>query len=393
MSGPGRAPGWDAQAISEVVGAHYGQMIDLFEAHGWPERGAAMMPARGKRIAAAYGGIEAFVAAHERGLAGNALLNPLAAIEADPPDVWLTSYYGFAPEEWGLLGFAEDYMRRRFLNQSRPGALVVIYGASGAPRHQRLKVLGIQQQSHRIGSKWDFLPPERAAQERANTERWNKWGYAVQVVRAWRIPEESQPTVSEMFPQTYTGRNGMVIGSQGLKVTATEARRILNLDLIETSVWGGADIEASVPGAARAVLAPSRPGPVSQAAYVVREAEGPKHLYILKLEGPADHMLGEAVGDKLIVKVGFSHSPSTRRDAHNKALPECAFRWQVEYSTAASGRTPFPTSGHAKAGEQAMKDRLEFIGRSLGGEFFLADRKALDRAWQEAIATAEGWKP
>ena len=393
MSVTDRRPGWDAKAISEVMTSHYGKLADLFEAHGWPERGAAMMTAQQGRIAATYGGIEAFELAHRQGLAGNPLLNPAAAIDADPPDVWLTSYYSFVPEDWGLLGFTKEYMRQRFLRQSQPGALVVVYGASTALASARRRVLGIQQQSHRTGTKWDFLSPTAAAAERADPQRAEKWTYAVQTIRAWRIPDERQPLVEEIFPETYAGKNGMVIGSQGLKLTPAEARRLFDLDLVETPVWGGYEFEAALPGPARAVLSPSRPGPVAQSAYVVREAEGPKHLYILRLNGRAEHLLDEEVGDALIVKVGFSHSPSTRRDAHNRSLPACAFRWEVEYSTAASGRAPFPSSRHALAGENLLKDNLSKTGRSLGGEFFLVEREALDHAWSDAIKAADAWTP
>ena len=114
---------------------------------------------------------------------------------------------------------------------------------------------------------------------------------------------------------------------------------------------------------------------------------------MLRLHGDADHFLGCGSGGHLIVKVGFSVSPYTRCLAHNRALPACAFAWRVERSTAEQGRDPFPSSRHALAGENAMKELLARDGRSLGGEFFLADTQALDRAWNAAITAAENWKP
>ena len=126
---------------------------------------------------------------------------------------------------------------------------------------------------------------------------------------------------------------------------------------------------------------------------MVREAEGPKHLYILRLHGDADKFLGYGASGHSIVKVGFSVSPQTRCNAHNSALPACAFEWKIEKSTCADGRLPFPSSRHALAGEGEMKKLLAHEGNSLGGEFFLAETASIDRAWKAAIIAAENWNP
>ncbi len=60
-----RAPGWDAKAIAQIAQDKYGGLRQMFEAHEWPERGAAMMPAQQKRVAEAYGSVEAFVEKHK----------------------------------------------------------------------------------------------------------------------------------------------------------------------------------------------------------------------------------------------------------------------------------------------------------------------------------------
>lgn len=53
MREPTRRQGWDAQAIRDIAESHYGGFAQMFEAHGWPERGAQMMPAQGTAIQAA----------------------------------------------------------------------------------------------------------------------------------------------------------------------------------------------------------------------------------------------------------------------------------------------------------------------------------------------------
>ncbi len=412
MKNPERPPGWDAQAIGDIAAKHYGDLVGLYEAHGWPERGQAMMPAQQGHVAREYRTVEAFVAAHANGVEGNATLNPMATITADPPDVWLTSLYGFRPDQWGFLGFTLKRDQTHFLNASRPGALVVIYGAGGAhDAAERWRVLGIQQQSHLTGTKWGFLSPEAADGERIQAQadadkepnaakkaavynkRRDKWQYAVKAVRAWRIPPERRPTIQEFAPESYWPKRGTVIGAQGVKLSPADARRLLDLDIVEVPVYGGAPVEALIPGPAQRILSPSRPGPVSQTGYLVREAEGPKHLYILRLQGHEDHFLGYQADGGQIVKVGFSSSPSTRCDAYSRALPAGAFEWKIEHSTFEEGRNPYPSSRHALAGERVMKNWLDGHGKSLGGEFFLAGRGAIEHAWGAAKEAAEKWKP
>lgn len=319
------------------------------------------------------------------------IMTPLEAIEHDPPNVWLTSFYGFAPRNWGFLGFTIEWMRNRFLRESAPGALVVVYAASGAQPSERGKIIGIQQMGDRVGDAREFMTPKAWAEKQANPDRRDKWNLAVQAVRAWQITPESRMPVKVFAPETYSPGRSQVIGAQGMKLISAEARRILDLDLVEMPVFGGPTIDGFLPGPAREVLRPSRPGPVSQAPHMVREAEGPKHLYVLRLNGNADHLLGRSVGAAEIVKVGFSRSPETRCADHNRALPACAFDWQVARSTFVDGRQPFPSSRHALAGEAAMKDALEQAGESLGGEFFLADTESIEQAWSEGVRAAEGW--
>ncbi len=58
-------PGWDAQAISEIASRHYGGFAQMFEKHGWPERGSDMMRKVQTRVKEEYGSIAEFVAKHE----------------------------------------------------------------------------------------------------------------------------------------------------------------------------------------------------------------------------------------------------------------------------------------------------------------------------------------
>lgn len=394
MNDPARAPGWDKQAVNQIARDEYGGLDAMFEAHGWITDGRVISQIAPTKVVETYGSIDSFARAHKDGRALNPLVDIQAAFETDPPQVFLKSFHGFTPEIWGFLGFTEAFARDKFVRESKPGALLIVAGTSKAPNpNERLRVLGMQQQTHIHGTKWDYLDPACHEEERNDPNRVNGWFHALKAIRAWKVPEEHRPFVRDIFPETHNeGRNGTAIGAYGMQLTHEEAQRFLKLPIYETDIYGSPPVEAFLPGPAELVLKPSRPGPVSQSGFMVREAEGPKHLYILRLLGDEDSFLGYSANGHSIVKVGFSVSPKTRKDAHNKALPACAFRWQIERSTHEDKRDPFPTSKHALAGEAAMKELLDQQCKSLGGEFFLADKKTIDQAWNAAVKAAENWK-
>lgn len=384
MSDLNRRPGWDRQAIMTIASRVYGGLPALFAYHGWDPGEKSLSQIVSTLVVATYGSVEAFQKAHPIELP-----SPIEVIGAQEPDVWLTSFYGFSPRNWGFLGFTQASMRDSFIRRSKPGALVVVYAASGGAPHERGHILGVQQVSHRIGDAREFMDPKAWNAKQSDPERSGKWNYGVQAVRAWRITPETRLKVADFAPVTFTPGRGQVIGAQGMRLDPSEARRILELDLEEVEVFGGLPIYFSTAGPASQILKPSRPGPVSSTPHMVREAEGPKHLYILRLEGNAHHFMGRDVEDLTIVKVGFSRSPDTRCNDHNRALPDCAFRWVVDRSTFLDGREAFSSSDPAIAGENAMKDWLDRYGESLGGEFFLTDPDQVERAWNKGIAAAE----
>lgn len=321
------------------------------------------------------------------------IVDPLKAIERDPPEVWLRSFYGFSPEDWGFLGFTRPGIRDRFVRESKEGALVVIFGATGSddPADHGV-ILGVQQQSHEVGHARQFMSALAWERKAADPKRAKSWNNAVKAVRAWRVTGEHRMPIQEFAPETYSAARAQAIGSQCMRLTGNDARKLLELDLFEVPVFGGSPVNQFVEGSATEVLSPSKAGPVSKSPFKSREAEGPKHLYVLQLEGNASHLLGEPVNDEIIVKVGFSRSPSTRCDDHNRTLPACAFNWALRYSTHLEGREPFDCSDRAIAGEDAMKDALLGYGRSLGGEFFRASSGHVEAAWKRGVREAESWK-
>lgn len=383
-------PGGDAQAIQRVANSYYGGYKNMFEAHEWPERGNKIMPAVQGRVVEVYGSVQAFEDAHRRG----DLMFPMEAIKADPPNVWLTSFYGFRPEEWGLLGFTDTGRRKAFLEATKPGVLVVVYGAGKAAKNELGRILGIQQCSHQLGTAQQFMSPAAWNSKQADPERVDKWNYAVKATRAWRVTSETRMDIRQFAPEATATEAWQHIGAVGVRLSTQEALNILKLDLQEVDVYGENAIIGSTAGSAKEVLAPSKAGPVSQNSFVTKESEGPKHLYVLKLVGDTDAFLGERAKGQVIVKAGFSRSPDTRCHDHNRALPQCAFRWEVLHSGKSAGYEPYPSSEHAKAGERVMQTVLcrSPGGSSLGGEFFLADAGLIEEAWTKGNSAAKEFK-
>jgi hypothetical protein len=306
----------------------------------------------------------------------------------------LTSFYGFMPEEWGFLGFTPEAQRSTFISKTQPGVLVVAYGATKAAKNEVGKVIGVQQCSHQIGPSRNFISPAAWEKKERDAENRKRWNFAVKVVRAWRVTPESRMDIRDFAPEAAANGAWQHIGSQGVRLSRQESLRILKLDLQETDVYGETPILASVSGKARQILAPTKAGPVSQSPYVVTEAEGPKHLYILRLQGDMDAFLGEPTHGRMVVKADFSRSPTTRCWDFNRALPKCAFEWKVHYSGNQEGYDPYPSSEHAKAGERAMQSVLCRApkGCSLGGEFFLAEPDLINEAWRKGNLAAKAHK-
>lgn len=314
------------------------------------------------------------------------MMTPYEAITSDPPNVWLTSFYGFSPARWGYLGFTTKGQRDHFIKSTQPGALVVIYGhKSKAPEEQRGQVIGIQQMSRRVNTARNFMDPAVWAAKEADTETKGKWEWGIKAVRAWKVAPESYQWIDDFADESYTIGRAQLIGSQGVRLTSSEARKIFDLVLVETSVFGERSVNAAAPAKGDVLLRPSKPGPVSQNSYMVQEAEGPKENYILQLCGDTNAFLGRSAGGRKIVKVGMSVSPISRMDAFNAALPSGAFSWSVLHSNTLDGRSPYPSSRLGLVGEDAMKAIMAAQGEWLGGEFYLASEETIGAAWAAGI--------
>ncbi len=313
---------------------------------------------------------------------------------ADTPAIWLTSFWGFSPTTWGCIGFSSEARRQHFIARTRPGTLVAIYVTKGkGPEHERGRVVGLLEVSHNAGRLRDFISGDAWARTERDPASRGKWEFALRVTRAWEIVPEERPNVDDAFPNSYSITRAEFIGAQGVRVTPEEAASLLGRTVLESRVYGQA---GSIDGAMqpmRNVLKPSLAVYPAKEPYWVGEVDGPKHLYILGLQGDIARYLGcsqEDVEDKLIIKVGFSKSPLSRRNQIQAAYPEGMYKWKVLYPKTIPEEAPYPNACVAIAGEDAMKARLENDdAKSLGGEFFLADDNLVIRTWAAGANAAK----
>lgn len=257
-------------------------------------------------------------------------------------------------------------------------------------------VLGVLQVSHEVGPSEQFIDPMAWRAKQSNAEFVSRWNHGVQAINAWALAPEDRVPIAAFADESFTPGRARHIGSRGVPLTLNEARKLLDLDFYPVSVFGRNPVESFIPERGEVLFRPTRAVPQSQQPFVSRESEGPKHLYVLKLSGPGcpAQFLGiDDIGDEIVCKVGYSLSPATRRDAHNKHLPrDCAYRWEVLLSTREERRDPFDCSKRAEAGEDEMKRILDADGTSLGGEFFRATPDQIDAAFRSGITVSENWQ-
>ena len=300
--------------------------------------------------------------------------------EGDQPRVWITSFWGFDPENEGYLGFTYEGNRKWFLENWREGDLILIYGADAAKtepekRHQALGFLEIEPTL--------IVDTERtsaAGLKRKEENGWLKrWTYAVPVVRAAQVVRPI--SITHIATQTITKNQARIIASRGALLTPEEASVALSLQVKPLNVFGTAPLPD---GVLQTIFKPTRGiDPV----FGLRSStlvDGDHFLYVLRLEGDAARLLDRKpfeVRGKEIFKVGYSNDPKRRCDEHNAGFPPAtSIRWKPEFQSRS-----FPSGQAAKGAEDALKADLARRAESLGGEFFLCSPSDMQSAF--AIAS------
>ena len=307
------------------------------------------------------------------------------------PNIFLKGYNGWDPEGWGGMGFTYPGDRANFLNMSRPGALVIIYGtgAPDTPADMKMRVLGAYQVSHESINLHSRLS-ERHIERLVSTNRLSKWIHGVPAIKAWSLVGKTEVNVRviDVMPNTWKKNAGSLEASRrGIQVSSKDIAKLRDLYWLEEPVFGEsfagtkdriAKLEHFGPKPSNAVGAAEHPFTYT------REPPGPKRLYVLKLTGNVAQMCGletRDVLDKEVYKVGFSMAPYIRRNAFNKTLPGDGYLWTLHKRQ----EDWCATQKLAIVGEDMMKQHLKTNAKSLGFEFFLSSPQELDNAWNKAL--------
>jgi T5orf172 domain len=295
------------------------------------------------------------------------------------PRVWITSFWGFDPENEGYLGFTYEGNRTWFLDQWQEGDLILIYGADTAitapeKRHQALGFLEVDSTPIRDTDRMSAI----GLQRKADNDWLDRWTHAVPVIRAAEVTRRI--SIDHIASTTLTHRNARNIASRGMLLTPEEAEMAFRLPVRPLNVFGQPPLSEKE---LAQEFTPSNGINPRFGQLIINRNDGEHFLYALRLDADTAYLLKRQrfeVRDKVIVKVGYSNDPERRCSEHNAALPPAMqMSWKKDFVSRS-----FPSGQAAKDAEDGLKAHLARIGESLGGEFFLCSRENLQTAFVTA---------
>lgn len=366
--------GGDAQAIRDVAIEYYGGYENMFKVNGWDERGEKMLPSVGRNVSRKYGSVQNFINKH---LSKGHIF--------DGKSVYLTSYYGWSPEGWGMVGFSQKGRLDTLIKETTNPFYMVIYVTMGAPTDDielKGKVVGFYEISHQKGHRDEFLHPTR------HNYHPEKWIHGLKALRAFTFLPEYQMHINEFYPEINRENIAQRVSGQSIKIPDEKIDVLKSLPYYEVDVYKGQKkiserIETSSLQQFSGRNKVGGGASNSSGYYVDAEPkDAPKELYVFELTGGAGNFLGRESFQKKIYKIGLSMSPKTRLSVFNKALPNGRFSWKIKYSTKKDGDLPYLGFEVAEYGENAMKDYLALSGEWLGGEFYATTEKVIKEVWQ-----------
>jgi hypothetical protein len=289
--------------------------------------------------------------------------------------IWLTGFWGFAPEEEGVLGFTDRKDRDRLFGLIGDRQLVCIYGAASPETDTRLvhQLLGILEVEKTPIDSWEKMS-EAAKRRNIALGRQDKWRFAVPVRRAWRTSHALD--IKQVFPNSYDSVNGRYIARFGTWLAADEAHWLFEkVPFRETSVFGepprktGNGSAGTMP--LSKLLKPSHGifGAFGDRAFEVQDR--PHDLYLAHFPSSPELLAARPVPRGFgLVKIGISGDLKNRLKALNISFPETSkIGWKIirkarfgDRSGAATAETAFKTAA------------IEGLGaKSLGKEFFIME--------------------
>lgn len=305
-----------------------------------------------------------------------------------PADIWtdemsvvFTSYWGWAPETWGTLGWtgAQGLARRtNLLKELTDPFIAVIYVTDKTQDIElRGEIVGFYLVSHETGHRNEFTHP------RHHPDEPTQWEHSLRALRAFTyLPE--QRLAAAGFDPSLSSRARSVAKWGEVITDRSKIDLLRRTPWVESEVYvaPGQKVETGEEFEPRRGL--TRADPANHNGYVVSSSAQKleRQLYLLQLGGSADAYLGRAAAGRRIYKVGLSASPELRKQSLQKAMPIGAFQWSVYHQSGTTGKAGGYSFNAAVNGEYAMKKSLVDNSEWLGGEFYLATESDVEVAWK-----------
>ncbi|WBU27742.1 GIY-YIG nuclease family protein [Rhodopseudomonas palustris] len=306
--------------------------------------------------------------------------------------VWFTGFWGFDPEEEGILGFTDPNDRDRLFTIIDERQLVCIYGAASPQTDSKLvhHLLGVIEVERTPIDSWEKMSDFAKARS-VRLGRQDKWRHAMPVRRAWRTSHTLD--VKQVFPKSYDPSNGRYIARFGTWLVPDESRWLLEkVPFVETNVYGEApvhqnDESEAETGSLALFLKPSKGvfGRFGDRSYEVQDR--PHALYLAQFLKAADLLAGRPIASGAgLVKIGISGDIRNRLKALNLSFPPTSnICWKITRAA------KFPNRDSAGEAEAAFKSRAvdEFGAASLGKEYFVMELNKAEALFN-ALSPATG---
>lgn len=289
--------------------------------------------------------------------------------------VWLTGFWGFSPEDEGILGFTDHRDRDRLFRIIDEYQLVCVYGAA-SPETKRSSVhqlLGVLEVERIPVDSWDKMS-ETAKARNIALGRQDKWRHAMPVRRAWRTKHNLD--VNQVLPRSYDPSNGRYTARFGKWLVPEEAHWLLTkVPFTQTSVFGEAPLIGGE-SQSNSLLHSLLPSRGIFGAFGIRSFEvhdKPHKLYLASFPFSPELLTGRPLAPGFgLFKIGISSNIENRLKALNLSFPQTSkINWRITRTAMFSDRSS------AAIAEAAFKTQSveEFQATSLGREFFIMDVK------------------
>ena len=293
--------------------------------------------------------------------------------------VWLTGFWGFQPEEEGILGYTIERDRDRFFEQISHQQLVCIYGSASPETNNKdvHQLLGIIEVERTPIDSWEKMS-DKSRRRNVELGRQDKWRFAMPVKRVWRTKHTLD--IGQVFPQSYDPNNGRNIARFGTWLTAKESQWLLeDVPFTQVNVFGEPPItDANHPAQSMEKLLTPATGIFGKFGKREFEIHDKKHhLYLAQFQKSPDLLVGKNLErEQILVKIGISGNLKNRIKALNMSFPETTeIKWEIIRTA------EFPNRAFAAENETRFKKLAveRYGGKSLGREYFVINEDKVEQ--------------